>query len=172
MRSGGGKAKGASFERAVCKALSQWLSNGTNDDLLWRSAMSGGRSTVAFKAGKRLSAQAGDVSSIHRISHPFTETFYIECKHYRTLNFEGFIKGKGNLVAFWQIASREANQYEKIPMLIGRQNNHPQIVCLSHEGLKVMKLRPKVSVFDFDLHIVLWDDFLKSDPRVTRRVRL
>ena len=166
------KAKGASFERATCKALSRWLSNGTNDDLLWRSAMSGGRSTVAFKAEKRLSAQAGDISSIHRMSHSFVATFYIECKFHRTLNFEGLIKGKGKLIDFWKVASREANQYSKLPMLIGKQNNHPQIVCLGHEGLTMMKLRPKVSVFGFNLHIVLWDDFLKSNPRITRRERL
>jgi len=47
MRKGGGKAKGASFERDICRRLSLWVSAGKQEDVFWRSAMSGGRSTVA-----------------------------------------------------------------------------------------------------------------------------
>jgi hypothetical protein len=166
------KQKGASFERAICKQLSRWLSNGTHDDLLWRSAMSGGRSTVAFKAtGKKLSAQAGDVSSIHRLSHQFIDTFLIEAKSYRTLNFESLIKGKGNLITFWQATCREARRHNKLPMLVGKQNNYPVIVCLCKNGIK-MFCPPKVIVADYDLNIILFEDFLKISPRLVKRIRL
>ena len=49
MRKGGGKEKGSSFERLVCKRMSMWLSKGERDDLFWRSAMSGGRATVQLR---------------------------------------------------------------------------------------------------------------------------
>jgi hypothetical protein len=172
MRKGGGKQKGASFERTVCKALSLWLSKGKREDLLWRSAMSGGRSTVALRSNKKLGAQAGDISSIDRLSHSFIEKYMVECKTYKTLNFESLIKGKGKLLEFWKIAKREAGRYDKVPMLIGKQNIYPIVVCLDGSGLKAFKLKAKIKVIDFDLNIVLMDDFLKSDPKILRRVRL
>ena len=54
MRKGGGKAKGSSFERLICKELSLWITGGEHQDVFWRSAMSGGRSTVAMKKGDKL----------------------------------------------------------------------------------------------------------------------
>ena len=48
---GYGKQKGGEYERTVCKKLSLWVSNGTRDDIFWRSAMSGGRATLQRKKG-------------------------------------------------------------------------------------------------------------------------
>ncbi len=174
MRSGGGKAKGSSFERYVCNGLSLWITYGKQKDIFWRSALSGGRSTVAMKTGNKLAAQAGDISSVHRLGHVFVERFVIECKAYRTLNFEGFIKGKGHLIEFWKIVGREAKTYGKQPMLVGKQNNHPVIVCLSNDGLKTFGLKAKVRVPEYDLNILLWGDFIaKADPKQLKgRVRL
>jgi hypothetical protein len=53
MRKGGGKQKGSQFERDVCRELSLWVSHGKQEDVYWRSAMSGGRSTVAALKGAR-----------------------------------------------------------------------------------------------------------------------
>lgn len=175
MRKGGGKSKGAAWERQVCKDLSLWLSHGKRQDLLWRSAMSGGRSTVALRAGNKLGSQAGDISSIDKLSHNFIEKFMIECKAYRTLNFEGFIKGRGHLINFWKIAKQEANKYGKLPMIIGKQNNHPAVVCLTPRGadtLGVTRDMIKVSVPPSALRIILWSDFLTLNPTILRRVRL
>jgi hypothetical protein len=178
MRKGGGKAKGASFERQISKDLSLWVSNGKNQDVFWRSAMSGGRTTVAMKKGNKLSAQAGDLSSVHRLGHTFIDIFVVECKAYKTLNFESIIKGKGFLLDFWEKVRKEAKDHDKLPMLVGKQNNHPIIVCLCGEGVKRLALTGsvKVRVIDHNLNIILWDDFLKRDPRVLditrKRVRL
>ena len=51
--------------------------------------MSGGRSTVAAAKGKRLAAQAGDISCIHPIGQPFIDQFMVECKSYRDLAIRG-----------------------------------------------------------------------------------
>lgn len=51
-----GKGKGSAFEREVCKKLSVWWTGDENGDCFWRSAMSGGRSTVTGT-----STGAGDI---------------------------------------------------------------------------------------------------------------
>jgi hypothetical protein len=164
MRRGGGKSKGASFERDVCKALSLWISAGTAEDVFWRSAMSGGRSTVAAAKGKSLAQQAGDISAVSRIGAPFIETFYVECKFYRDLKFHGLMTGTGQLATFWGAAKTEAKRYEKLPILIAKQNQLPVIACLSHFGLETLKLAPQRCVLTapkLGMSVLLFDDFLK-----------
>jgi hypothetical protein len=166
MRKGGGKQKGANTEREVCKKLSLWLSHGKHEDLLWRSAMSGGRSTVGFAKGKRLAAQAGDISSIHPLSGPFIEKFLCEVKDYRDLNFVGLLSGRGHLVQFWGETVVQARNYSKFPLLIAHQNRQPTIACFSILGLRhftdlddtVVLAAPKL-----DLWIVLFEDLLKHE---------
>ena len=173
MRKGGGKAKGSAFERLICKDLSLWVSDGKHKDVYWRSAMSGGRGTVAMAKGDKLSAQAGDVSSVHKLGHALIDKFMIECKAYRTLNFESLIKDKGTLLAFWRHAAGEAEKYGKLPILIGKQNNYPIVVCLSRSGVKLLNAKPmKLRVYAADLYIMLFEDFLKLSPKVLRRTRL
>lgn len=174
MRRGGGKQKGSAFERQLCKELSLWLSEGQHQDLLWRSAMSGGRSTVAMKKGVKLSAQVGDISSIHKLGHDFTERFMVEAKFYKSLNYDSLIKGNGNLVTFWQRAREDASTHDKIPMLVAKQNHFPIVVCLDDAGVRALRLvSVKARFHDFELNLVLWDDFLKISPKVlTRRKRV
>lgn len=145
MRKGGGKAKGASFEREVCKRLSLWVSDGTQEDVFWRSAMSGGRSTLAAKAGKRLAAQAGDLSCIHPNGQPFLNRFMVECKFYNDLEIVGFLLGRGTLAGFWKIAKKDAATYSKHPLLIAKQNRLPTIALTDEVGISL--LRPKKQLF-------------------------
>ncbi len=164
MRKGGGKGKGSSFERETCVKLSRWISDGKHEDLLWRSAMSGGRSTVASKLGKRLAAQAGDITAIHPLGQPLIKHFLIECKHYRSLDFEGLITGKGQLVNFWQVALKQAAIYNKQPILIAKQNRFPTVICMTREGYAdiFMNVVPTLlSVPRLRLRIFRFDDFLK-----------
>ena len=126
MRPGGGKSKGASFEREVCKKLSLWVSHGEREDLFWRSAMSGGRATVGARKGKDLSHQAGDICSVHSDGHKLTDAFFFECKHVKSLQLDQFlIKGTGTLAGFWTKAKQEAKRHNKIPIIIAKQNNWP-----------------------------------------------
>jgi hypothetical protein len=140
MRKGGGKSKGAAFEREVCVLLSRWVTAGKRDDCYWRSAMSGGRSTVARRKGVSLATQAGDISCIHPDGHRLTNKFYIECKHYKDLNFLGLLKGTGYLVEFWLETKQQAQRYQKLPMLIAKQNLLPTMICLSTEGASQLQV--------------------------------
>lgn len=163
MKKGGGKAKGASFERDICKALSLWLSDGVNEDHLWRSAMSGGRSTVAAAKGKRLADQAGDISAITPLGHRLTSKFMIELKFYRDLGFTTLYKQKGNLAKFWLTARAEAKRYDKLPMLIAKQNQQDILVWLTGDGISTFELRPLCVLImpRMNMYAVTLDCFLK-----------
>lgn len=130
MRSGGGKAKGSSFERDVCKQLSLWVTGGKSKDVFWRSAMSGGRATVAARRGVKV-RQAGDICAVAPEGHALTERYFIECKHVKDLGLDDFLlKGTGTLAKFWEKACRQAAAHKLAPMLIARQNLMPTIVLV------------------------------------------
>lgn len=166
---GKSKQKGASFERSVCRALSQWVTNGERDDLYWRSAMSGGRATFARKTkgidGPSTSHHAGDIVATHELGHVLTNRWYIECKHYKDLKIEsGLIKGVGLLSKFWRDTCEQATYHEKFPMLIASQNLMPTLLLVplaSHlnpagltpfarETMLMKSLVLRADVFNFD----------------------
>lgn len=140
MRKGGGKSKGSAFERDICRRLSLWVSAGTQEDVFWRSAMSGGRSTVAHAKGKRLAAQAGDISCIHPAGVNFANEFLCECKNYASLDYVGLLTNRGKLVQFWHETRGEAVQYGKFPFLVAKQNRQPTTICLDAEGAAFLKV--------------------------------
>ena len=175
-RAGGGKSKGSSFEREVCKALSLWVSNGKNEDLFWRSAMSGGRATVGRKAGKSHKAHAGDISCTHARGHVLTDYWCIECKFYKDLNIDLFMFGKGgNLDRFWKQAWDAAHENEKVPMLIAKQNFKPTIVVVPLSELADFNWAELASIAQFEMHdvaILDFDSMVKSDPAFRYRVKV
>lgn len=135
MRTGGGHAKGASWERALCVKLSLWITGGVKQDCLWRSAMSGGRATVARKRGK-LVRQAGDITAVSPEGHLLTDLYYIEAKHYGELAINSFfLGGKGTLWRFWLDTVEQAGHYERIPLLIARQNRLPTLALTELDGM-------------------------------------
>ncbi len=97
MKAGAGKAKGAEFEREICRRLSLWLSRGRSDDLFWRSAMSGGRATIGKRTGKERKAQAGDITALGGTSIAaqraswLTNRVVIECKFLADYQFQRLI---------------------------------------------------------------------------------
>jgi len=163
------KQKGASFEREVCKQLSLWVSYGKQEDVYWRSSMSGGRSTVAAAKGKRLAAQAGDISCIHPVGRPFADRFLIECKFYRDLGFQGLITGTGHLIDFWNETARQAEKYGRMPLLIAKQNRVPAMACLSNEGAVCLDLERRALLIaqPQDLRIMPLFEFFKYAVRPT-----
>lgn len=52
--------KGGQYERDICRTLSLWMTNGRDDDQLWRSSQSGGRATSRAKKGKKTKGHSGD----------------------------------------------------------------------------------------------------------------
>ncbi len=129
---GMGKGKGGGFERRICKELSLWVSHGKREDLFWRSAMSGGRSTVARKKGKHLPASAGDISAIDPLGAVLTEHFFIECKSVANLHLHRFVTEHSGLLAeFWEKAYSQALDHKKELMLICKQNRYPTLLLTS-----------------------------------------
>lgn len=174
MRQGGGKSKGASFEREICKDLSLWVSKGTAEDVFWRSAMSGGRSTVAAAKGKRLANQAGDISAVGPLGTGMVENFFMECKFYKDLNFKGILTNTGALVTFWTTCKNESQRYQKLPFLIAKQNQMPTVACLSYVGLESLRLLPQNCVITapkLGLHIMLFEEFLTKARFVEKEVK-
>ena len=158
MKSGAGKTKGSSFARLVCKRLSLWLSDGARDDLLWRSAMSGGRATVQFNSGKVNLAQSGDVTAVGQGAYEFCERAFVEAKHYRDLGIDrGLVCGTGTLARFWAIARREAAKYGKEPVLIARQNLFPTLLIVDSRSI-LFQGAPLLQVPGWCATVYLFDD--------------
>lgn len=131
MRPGGGKQKGAQFEREVCEQLSRWVSCGKSDSEFWRSAMSGGRATVRFAKGKSADGHGGDISATGGLGHALLSHFVIECKHVADLNLRAaVVKGIGPVREFWEQVSGDADRVGKQPMLIAKQNLMPTLLFL------------------------------------------
>src|SRR5215475_8637610 len=127
MKAGRGKLKGSRNERRLCRELSLLVSNGKRDDLLWRSAMSGGTATAARKRGNLKGNQAGDVSSIDASSHWLVKEWYIEAKHYHDLQIiRSMLLRRGKLYRFWVKTVTEASHYQKKPMLLAKQDRIPE----------------------------------------------
>lgn len=123
-----GPLKGAAFERHLCVRFSLWVSNGKRRDLFWRTAMSGGRATVALKRGEKI-RQSGDMGSIAPEGHVLTDTYFFEFKHVNDIQFEAFVlKNKGSLAKWWTKTRRQAKQYNRTPVLIAKGNHMPTLV--------------------------------------------
>jgi len=137
MKPGGGKRKGANWERKVCEQLSRMIQPDSDETLFWRSAMSGGRSTNRHRQGKKDATQAGDITCIHPAGAWLTEYFFLECKHVRNLQIQlGLLEGRGALATFWRIAVKDARKHGKHPMLIAKENRCRTLVVMSGKGLK------------------------------------
>lgn len=73
-------AKGGEYERTICKLLSLWLTDGKDDDQLWRSSQSGGRATSRAKRGKGTKGHAGDVVATGRQGRKLLKLVTLEIK--------------------------------------------------------------------------------------------
>lgn len=75
-----GRGKGSQFERDLCRQLSLWWTNGSRDDVFWRSAQSGGRATFRAKKGKQTFGSYGDIAATDPIGRPLLDLMTIEAK--------------------------------------------------------------------------------------------
>lgn len=162
MKQGGGKGKGSSFEREICKRLSLWISHGDSVDLYWRSAMSGGRATVAKGAVR----QAGDITAVAPEGHCLTNAFYLELKHLKKITLDSFLTGKGELINIWNKTVLEAVKYDRIPVLIFRQNRWPTVWCTTYKGVQKLQAHKVVCIKSVStgMQIMKFDDLMKLLP--------
>jgi len=165
-RGRGSKAKGSNFERDCCRALSLWVSHGKATDLFWRSAMSGGRATVAHRKGVSV-RQAGDITAVTPEGHSLTDMFYVECKFYKDLNLTSFfLSEKGKLAKFWAETQKQAAIYKRQPMLIAKQNGTHVLVVVSYGHLDSVIRRLKSNgpcIYGWGYEVWLLDKVLKIE---------
>jgi hypothetical protein len=141
MRSGGGKAKGAKFEREICRRFSLWVTRDKQGDVFWRSAMSGGRATIAHRKGIDV-RQAGDLTAVAREGNEFLEYWYVECKHVANLSLESFLLSNAGLLAnFWRVCKREAQKHGRQPMLVCQQNRWRDVLVIVPSGVRGFQIR-------------------------------
>lgn len=126
--------KGSSFERKISRELSLWLSGGKHDDLLWRTATSGG--TATSSKNRLRPNQAGDIGTVSSGGAWFIDSFYIECKHYKDLNIRSLLTlaMSDTLYGFWLDTYEKAESYGKVPVLIAKQNHVPTLFCTTPTG--------------------------------------
>ena len=151
------KQKGSAFERKICRELSLWISDGEQDDLLWRSSMSGGTATVGRRKGVKKANMCGDISAIGEKGHLLTNAVVIECKAYKKFQWENLIyKNKGDIATFWATLLSECKAFDRRPFLILKQNAKPVLVGLNKQACK---LECKAKIHDILFYEL--DDILK-----------
>lgn len=126
--------KGPAFERKMCRELSRWATDGERADVFWRSAMSGGRATVAARAnrGAAYDRQAGDVSATHPAGHPLLDVFVVELKHYKKLRFDLWVYGNENRAdTFWREPVDVALDAEREPFIVLKGNRYKELLLVS-----------------------------------------
>ena len=177
MRPGGGQSKGAAYEREVCARLSLWVSGGKQQDIFWRSAMSGGRANLQQRRKKagEFSAQAGDIVATHWDGHFFLSKFCMDTKHWADFEIDApaFGKKDGAFVVAWEKLCEEAARFGKWPMLVGKENRHGEFAAVSVAGLAwlrgAVRARPHVRLLSspIDLmtpaYFVSFEDILTLD---------
>jgi hypothetical protein len=124
------KNKGTSFERAICRKLSLWWSNGEDDSIFWRSPGSG-----SWARGKRPDTPGrGDVIAVKPEGKSLTDYAVIEIKRgYRTPDsISDNARDNGTLVKFLEnlehLCFDEA--HKRYPILIYKKDRGHEMICL------------------------------------------
>lgn len=178
MRPGMGKAKGAEFERKVCKDLSLWISKGERDDIFWRSAMSGGRATVNIKKGGENVTQLGDISMVDASGTWLIDKFVVECKFYKSLSLSSLIYGTpkdSSIMGFWMELAKISNTSKKLPMLVGKENGRKPLVAVANIFVSELQKRgieiPNFTLYtNYSLCLFDFEDFLKIPAETVKGI--
>lgn len=134
-----GAAKGSTFERYVAKQLSLWISNNLHDDLLWRTASSGGRETTRQKKGLSTSGQSGDLSTTSSESKFITDNIYFELKNYNDINTWTLLISDNTLINnWWTNLLDKSKTYKKYPLLIIKQKYKDEIIIVDEKFSKLL----------------------------------
>jgi hypothetical protein len=129
------KNKGNTFERQVSERLSLWLTKGKEKRACWRSDTSGAAATVWAKKGQEeryVQANAGDIRQIaDKGLYPdldlFFETFVIECKAYKEVDF--YPPFNKQITTWLDQLIKEKETTGKKALLIVKANNRKVLFC-------------------------------------------
>lgn len=169
-RRGRGKSKGNSFERRLCKLLSEWITHGERDDIFWRSATSGGRATVRRKQNRSTANSDGDISAIDPIGMPMTENVCIEAKvGYPKASLQDILDREKSLYREW---IHQAAAADKHWMVVVKRHSSDIVVIapaylfkpLLHKKAILIELNDPKDKLVRKLIAFRFDDFLKITP--------
>jgi hypothetical protein len=164
IRKGGGKQKGSSFERKICRAISMWWSNGEWDDLCWRSVSSGARGTTSHSIVK---GYHGDLAPVSPAIEPLFNVFSFEVKFYKEIDISEVLRDCNSKILQWFRQSMRSAIYSKrIPIVIAKSNNYPELLICQSD---LVVLNPELQVENLNyisvggrLHIVNFNDYLEG----------
>lgn len=181
------KRKGNAFERKVAKLLSEWWSEGSRDDLFWRTHSSGGRHTVRRRKGITTEGQVADVVSSAEESKLFSDIIDVECKHHKDINLWSILTpNKGENIVNWWLEIRKVSIHDgKLPVLIAKQDRRPDLwvcnECLSGKISEYVNVNPiftldvrnynsKLSCVSLDMCIYKFDDILAIPAEIFKQI--
>lgn len=123
MKSGGSKRKGSAFESEVAKILARWYYD--DENALAKTPSSGAMGTVR---GKNFKEQC-DVRQVAHFDKPWP--YSVECKFHADIVIDPFLfdNRRTKLFHFWKQCLRDAENEEKIPLLIFKKNRGDIYIC-------------------------------------------
>ena len=146
----------------MCVSLSIWASGGAQEDYYWRSAMSGGRATLQSRKGRTAQAvhHAGDMVCTNAEGAFLLDLFQIEFKSYADFFFERLAHGKdGRMEALWSPLIRQSAVFNKLPLLIGKQDGQTDHVMVTKASLDLLH-RCTAEPLPVTAHFPLWDCYV------------
>ena len=175
MGSGRSK-KGSAFERVVCKQLSLWWSDGTNDSIFWRTSGSGARAKTRSKTGKKTFGQYGDVQATDPIGQPLIDWVTIEIKKgYSKNTFQDLVDAMPTQKPVFgqfidQARTDHANAESVWWMLISKRDQREALVTMPLDLWKDLKeyqsinIKPRalITTQHLKIAIITFKDFLSE----------
>ena len=103
--------------------------------------MSGGRATIGMKQGIVRATQAGDITAVDPAGAVLTDTFVVECKDYAAFDWRGILYSQiPEIVHIWNKLCRQAQELEKLPLLVFKEKYKNPLMAISKEGLPHLEL--------------------------------
>lgn len=149
VNAGYGASKGAAYERTLAVMLSLWLTDNQREDVLWRTAMSGGRATVARRKGRSAEAQAGDLQPTDKVADWFCSTFLIEAKRYKSFEWARDVTEARSArpakatQRVLEVALHTQDEAERAgreaPLVFLRADRKPDLLLTDHRGWDILR---------------------------------
>ncbi|MGH9608035.1 MAG: putative PDDEXK endonuclease [Bryobacteraceae bacterium] len=157
--------KGGSFERKIAGDLSDWLTFGASNRVLWRNPNSG---AMAHRLSSEQSHWVGgDIGVLDRDcaqAVEYVRLFHTELKHWRCLEWHRFIQHEGMLWQTWVKTKVLAEQEGRLPLVIARQNRQPDMLLMRAELSQALAMFPEVITFWNKVAVCSFADLLRTDP--------
>ena len=163
-----GKEKGSKFERLMCKRLSKWWTDGSDDQVFWRN------SGFLSRAGACVEHQYGDIHAISDRGKWFVKNVNVELKFYKDLRLLEVIDKPSKkhvlLIEHWCQCIDDADKSGREPMLIAKRNRgEPFVVCMSDLAGHLVEDGDRVDFFACGYYLSLFsldnmEEFCPAQP--------